>query len=64
MYTPLGVGDIDISTIITSLEQAGYDGYYVLEQDTILKEEPQPGEGPLDAVRQSLEFITSLAHSK
>jgi inosose dehydratase len=64
MYTPLGDGDIDIATIVTSLEQAGYAGYYVLEQDTILKEEPELGEGPLDAVRRSLEYITSVAHAK
>jgi inosose dehydratase len=64
MYTPLGDGDIDIATIVTSLEQAGYSGYYVLEQDTILKEEPELGEGPLDAVRRSVQFITSVAHAK
>jgi inosose dehydratase len=60
LYTPLGVGDIDIAAIVSSLEAAGYDGFYVLEQDTILTEQPQPGRGPADDVRQSLEFISSL----
>ncbi|TXN31179.1 TIM barrel protein [Lacisediminihabitans profunda] len=60
LYTPLGAGDIDIATIVSSLEAAGYNGYYVLEQDTILTELPQPGRGPVEDVRESLEFISSL----
>lgn len=60
MYTPLGAGDIDIATIVASLEEAGYNGYYVLEQDTVLAGEPGPGEGPRSDVLQSLEFITNL----
>ena len=40
MYRPLGQGDVDIAAIVTSLEQAGYDGWYVLEQDTMLAGPP------------------------
>ena len=36
MYRPLGAGDVDVAAIVTSLENAGYAGWYVLEQDTIL----------------------------
>jgi len=36
IYRPLGQGDLDIAAIVGSLERAGYDGWYVLEQDTIL----------------------------
>ena len=36
MYRPLGAGDVDVAAIVTSLENAGYPGWYVLEQDTIL----------------------------
>ena len=61
MYTPLGTGDIDIATIVRSLEAAGYAGYYVLEQDTILTENPPVGEGPLSDVRTSIDFIAGLA---
>lgn len=61
MYTPLGTGDIDIATIVCSLEAAGYAGYYVLEQDTILTENPPVGQGPLSDVRTSIQFITDLA---
>ena len=42
-----------------ALSAAGYQGWYVLEQDTILPE-PPPGEGPVAAVRQSLAYLRSL----
>ena len=59
MYVPLGSGDIDIWTIITCLEASGYSGYYVLEQDLVLHDEPTVGTGPVDDVRASLRFLTS-----
>jgi inosose dehydratase len=59
MYRPLGSGDIDIAAIVRDLEQAGYTGWYTLEQDAILTEEPA-GEGPVAHVRDSLTFITEL----
>lgn len=61
LYTPLGTGDIDIRAIVTFLEGAGYAGYYVLEQDTILTENPAEGQGPLADVRTSIDFIAGLA---
>ena len=60
MYTPLGSGEIDIATIVNALEEAGYAGYYVLEQDTILTENPPIGQGPLFDVRTSIDFIAAL----
>ncbi|TFD73785.1 TIM barrel protein [Cryobacterium gelidum] len=60
MYTPLGSGEIDIATIVNALEEAGYAGYYVLEQDTILTENPPIGQGPLADVRTSIDFIAAL----
>lgn len=59
MYAALGAGDIDIRRIVTALENAGYDGYYVLEQDIVLTDEPPPGSGPVDDVRASLAFLTA-----
>ncbi|WP_328995154.1 sugar phosphate isomerase/epimerase [Kribbella sp. NBC_01245] len=62
MYRPLGAGDIDLGTIVTTLESAGYDGWYVLEQDTILTEAPAPGsDGPLADVRASVAHLRHLA---
>ena len=39
MYRPLGQGDVDVAAIVTTLEAAGYDGWYVMEQDTVLGSE-------------------------
>ncbi|MER7726307.1 TIM barrel protein [Streptomyces sp. NPDC096323] len=56
LYQPLGQGDVDIAAITAALDAAGYTGWYVLEQDTVLDAEPAAGEGPLADV------VTSLAH--
>ena len=59
MYRPLGRGDADIAGVVSALEGNEYQGWYVLEQDTILPE-PPPGEGPVAEVRQSLAYLRSL----
>ena len=56
MYVPLGAGDVDIAGIVKTLEDNGYDGWYVMEQDNILDGEPE-GEGPLADVRASVSFL-------
>jgi inosose dehydratase len=43
---PLGTGDVDVDAIMKHLTGRGYDGRYVLEQDTILTGEPT-GDGPV-----------------
>jgi inosose dehydratase len=59
MYRPLGQGDVDIAGIVRSLEAAGYQGWYVMEQDVVLEGEPAD-EGPLADVRASVEFLKGL----
>jgi inosose dehydratase len=59
MYRPLGTGDVDIAAILDRLERNGYTGWYVLEQDTILTEEPR-GEGPVADVRVSADYVRDL----
>ena len=59
MYRPLGSGDVDVAAIVGSLRARGYDGWYVLEQDTILTGEP-PGEGPVADVAASAEYLRSV----
>ncbi len=59
MYRPLGSGDVDFGSIVDSLRGRDYDGWYVLEQDTILTEEPR-GEGPLADVRTSVSYLSGL----
>jgi inosose dehydratase len=59
MYRPLGSGDVDVPAIVGSLHGRGYDGWYVLEQDTILTGEPA-GEGPVADVWASAEHLRGV----
>jgi inosose dehydratase len=59
MYRPLGTGDIDVPAIVGHLRAHGYDGWYTLEQDTILAGEPQ-GEGPVADVWTSAEYLRAV----
>jgi inosose dehydratase len=59
IYRPLGRGDVDVAGIVRRLEDGGYEGWYVLEQDTVLTEEPTD-EGPLADVRASIEHLRGL----
>ncbi|ROR73137.1 TIM barrel protein [Bogoriella caseilytica] len=58
IYVPLGQGDVDLVAIVAALDEAGFAGWYVLEQDTMLATEPS-GEGPVRDVRASLEYLRS-----
>jgi inosose dehydratase len=59
MYRPLGRGDVDFAAIVSHLRGRDYDGWYVLEQDTILTGEPR-GEGPVSEVRESAGYLRTL----
>ena len=59
LYRPLGQGDVDVAGVVSALEEAGYQGWYVLEQDTIL-DGPLRDEGPVRAVRESLSYLRDL----
>lgn len=67
MYVALGRGDVDIAAIVRSLEGAGYDGWYVLEQDTVLAGDPadtataKGAADPVADVRESVAHLTSIA---
>jgi inosose dehydratase len=61
LFTSLGDGDVPVAETITSLEQQGYGGLYVLEQDVaITAGEPPAGEGPVRDVAKSVAFLRSL----
>ncbi|WP_099040618.1 sugar phosphate isomerase/epimerase family protein [Mycobacterium neglectum] len=60
MYTPLGQGDVDIAGIVTTLRTNGFDGWFVMEQDTILDSEPAD-EGPVRDVRTSVAFMHDVS---
>lgn len=62
LFPSAGSGDAPIAATVRSLEQSGYAGWYVLEQDVALTDgEPPVGEGPVHGVRKSIEYLKSLA---
>jgi inosose dehydratase len=61
MYVPLGTGDVDVRSIVRSLISAGYDGWFVLEQDNVINDEPLVGAGPFADAKASVEFIRAVA---
>lgn len=63
MFAPIGQGDIDFASIVRLLGQAGFDGYYVLEQDIMLDAEPPVDGGPIENAKASLEALQALSTS-
>jgi inosose dehydratase len=59
MYRPLGTGDVDVPAIVGHLRARGYNGWYTLEQDTILTEEPKNA-GPVADVWTSAEYLKTV----
>jgi inosose dehydratase len=60
MYVPLGQGDVDIAAVVRFVRQAGYDGWFVLEQDTALNEQ-SPADTPKLDTAQSLHYLNQIA---
>lgn len=56
MYQALGEGDARVGEIVEALVGAGYDGWYVLEQDTVVENEEDAARA-LENARKSVEFI-------
>jgi inosose dehydratase len=61
LYRPLGTGDADIAGVVSALEGNEYQGWYVLEQDTVLDAEPERGAGPAADVRACAAYLEGLA---
>jgi inosose dehydratase len=59
MYRPLGTGDVDVPAIVGHLRARGYDGWYTLEQDAILTEEPKD-RGPVEDVATSADYLREV----
>lgn len=61
LFTPLGQGDVDIAGVVEALESRGYQGWYVIEQDTALTEGlPAEGEGPIEQVITSMDYLRDV----
>jgi inosose dehydratase len=56
-FRPLGEGDVDLGGVLDGLEGAGYSGWYVLEQDSVVEAEPPEGQGPVEEVGKSLAYL-------
>jgi inosose dehydratase len=64
LFQALGRGDVDIAGAVRALEQRGYDGWYVLEQDTTIAE-PVEGSGagsvdPAADVKASIDYLQGV----
>jgi inosose dehydratase len=64
LFVPLGVGGVDIAGVIETLEDQGFRGWYVLEQDVSLKSDPPEGEGPKADAIDSVAFLRDLAATR
>lgn len=61
IFPTVGQGDLDMDRVVSTLETAGYDGWYVLEQDiAITGAEPLPGKGPIEDVQASVDYLRAL----
>jgi inosose dehydratase len=65
LFRPLGDGDAGIDEVLALLDQTGYEGWLVLEQDiAITGSEPPAGGGPALDVRKSIEFLSTRAPTR
>lgn len=68
IYVPLGDGDVDVEALVKLVQEAGYTGWFVLEQDTRLKDAGgggSPGRGSAchsSADKPVQDTARSLAH--
>ncbi|MFZ2016001.1 MAG: TIM barrel protein [Nocardioides sp.] len=58
LFRVLGTGDVAVDDVVVALEERGYEGWYVLEQDVALTRGlPAEGSGPVEDVQQCLDFL-------
>ncbi|MFE2871541.1 TIM barrel protein [Embleya sp. NPDC059259] len=57
IYRPLGRGDVPVAEIVATLHAAGYRGWYVLEQDTRLTDDPADADLPRRDTARSLAHL-------
>jgi inosose dehydratase len=59
VFAPLGDGAVDFPSLIAALGRAGYQGWYVLEQDVRLGP-PWPSQDPAHNARRSAAYLSRL----
>jgi inosose dehydratase len=61
LFPPLGQGDLALADVVLTLERAGYEGWYVIEQDTAITGDlPVEGEGPVTGVEASMRYLRDV----
>lgn len=60
LFCVLGTGSVDLESMLRTLRCAGYEGWYVLEQDVMLTDGEPEGEGPIANVRVSLDYLNGI----
>ncbi|HET6966866.1 MAG TPA: TIM barrel protein [Ornithinibacter sp.] len=61
LFPPLGQGDLALADVVLALERAGYQGWYVIEQDTAITGTlPLEGEGPVTGVQTSMRYLRDV----
>lgn len=64
IFPSVGDGGAPIRECIETLERAGYQGWYIIEQDAALTDGlPALGEGPIRDVERSVAYLQSIASS-
>ena len=59
MFPPLGEGNVPIANVLSTLEKAGYQGLYVLEQDLAITDgEPAVGTGPIIGMNTTMSYLS------
>jgi inosose dehydratase len=59
IYVPLGDGDVDVDALVTLLGEAGYSGWFVLEQDTALGDS-SPTDIPVQDTARSIAHLNKI----
>ncbi len=61
LFPPLGQGDLALADVVVTLERAGYEGWYVIEQDTAITTDlPAEGQGPVTDVKDSMRYLRDV----
>ncbi len=61
LFPPLGQGDLALADVVRTLERSGYQGWYVIEQDTAITGAlPAEGDGPVARVRDSMRYLRDV----
>jgi inosose dehydratase len=63
LFQALGRGSVDIKGAVKALEERGYAGWYVLEQDTTIAEEVAASVDPAADVKASIDYLKGVAAS-